>query len=137
MSAQNMIKTESGEVWANMSNDASNPCIDCGACCEHFRISFYQGELQSMGGVVPDDLAVQLTPFMAVMKGTEKGCGKCVALSEEKSCTIYESRPSVCRSYLVWEDNGNPNERCQTLRAKQGLPPLKNLVNIDVANVNS
>ncbi|MEG6657786.1 YkgJ family cysteine cluster protein, partial [Pseudomonas aeruginosa] len=28
-----------------MSTD--NPCLTCGACCAHFRVSFYWGECRS------------------------------------------------------------------------------------------
>ncbi|MEG0249014.1 MAG: YkgJ family cysteine cluster protein, partial [Pseudomonas sp.] len=27
-----------------------NPCLDCGACCGYFRVSFFWGECQSAGG---------------------------------------------------------------------------------------
>ena len=36
---------------------AANPCLDCGACCAHFRVSFYIGELAGEnGGQVPLDV---------------------------------------------------------------------------------
>ena len=36
-------------------------CTSCGACCAHFRVSFYWGECQSGGGLVPDELVVQIS----------------------------------------------------------------------------
>ena len=60
-------------VTGTKSIQMNDPCKNCGICCQHFRISFYQGELKSMGGWVPDELTVQLTVTFAAMKETEKG----------------------------------------------------------------
>lgn len=117
-----------GDTYIDMSGE-DNPCLDCGACCEHFRVSFYQGELKSLGGTVDDSLVIPINNFLVAMKGTEYGSGRCVALqadSVEKKCSIYQERPSVCRKYHVWDENGIPNPKCQELRAKRGLSLLKN-----------
>ncbi len=129
---EKIMKTEAkdGEIWSDMSSNENNPCLNCGACCDHFRISFYQGELKSMGGYVPDEKVISLTPFRAVMKGTESG-GRCSCLIGEvgKSigCSIYENRPSVCRAYHVWDENGIANSDCNRLRKKIGLSEIKNM----------
>lgn len=112
--------------------DDTNPCTDCGACCQHFRISFYFGELDSMPqGFVPTDLTSKLNDHYACMKNTESGGKPCIALQpgfgpgkQSLGCSIYENRPSVCREYQVWMDDGTPNPHCQTLRAQIGLPLL-------------
>lgn len=123
---------EDGTVFSDMLDHSQNPCFDCGACCNHFRVSFYQGELESLGGTVPDSLTESLTPFLVCMKGTEVGEGRCVALQGEPGkggirCGIYARRPSPCRAYHVWDDQGQPNPDCQRLRAPLGLAPLKPL----------
>lgn len=115
--------------YIDMPDNDSNPCLACGACCSHFRISFYFGELDSHpDGFVPDDLASQLTPFRACMKGTESGGGRCAALSGEVgvriACTIYPNRPTPCRQYAVWDNDGNPNPDCQRLRHAAGIALL-------------
>lgn len=120
---------EDGRVFIDMPDDLTNPCLNCGACCAHFRVSFYSGESDALpGGVVPDAMLSTLTPFRACMKGTEQG-GRCSALTGEigKSigCSIYANRPSPCREFPVWEEDGTPNEACQRLRAGIGLPLLK------------
>lgn len=118
--------------------DAKNPCMKCGACCAHFRVSFYCGEL--LGGLgsdpdselrngVPPDLTTKLNDVMACMKGTEAGNGRCIALAGELGqagirCTIYPLRPSPCREFESWLKDGTPNPDCQRLRAHIGLPPL-------------
>ena len=126
MTIQQSIANADGSVWHNLTEQRElNPCSDCGLCCQHFRISFYHGELDTQpGGYVPSDLSVQLTPFRACMKGTEMGNGSCCAHDPEKGCTIYSQRPSVCREYAVWDEHGNPNPDCQRLRQAHGLALL-------------
>ena len=108
----------------------SNPCLSCGVCCTHFRISFYHGEVDDMpSGFVPADMVEQLTPFHACMKGSNNQADRrCIALAGTPGirtfCTIYEYRPSPCREFEVWDAAGRPNERCQQLRAAYELPPL-------------
>lgn len=113
-----------------MSASADNPCISCGACCAHFRVSFYCGELEDgSGGTVPAALTARVAPMIACMKGTEQGRGRCVALAGELgkagiACTIYDRRPSTCREFDNWLPDGTPNPQCQRLRARIGLPLL-------------
>ena len=112
-----------------------SPCLSCGACCAHFRVSFYCGEVaDSAGGTVPPELVSQVGPLRACMKGTEYGGQRCVALRGELGqpgihCAIYELRPSPCRDVPTWEADGTPNPDCQRLRLAIGLPPLPPLVN--------
>jgi Fe-S-cluster containining protein len=128
---QKVLRQDAGDdiVFIDMADDERNPCLSCGACCNHFRISFYQGELSTnLGGVVPADLAMPLTSFLACMKGTDAG-GRCIALQGTPGqpgigCAIYANRPSPCRQYPVWLDDGSPNPDCNRLRARIGLPPL-------------
>ncbi len=108
----------------------TNPCLSCGACCAHFRVSFYCGEIAGEeGGTVPPDLVSQVGPLRACMKGTEYGGQRCVALrgevgQEGTHCAIYEQRPSPCRDFPAWEEDGAPNPDCQKVRAKFGLAAL-------------
>lgn len=125
---------EDGSSWIDMSDDdKKNPCKSCGACCTHFRVSFYQGELNSNGGFVPEELVVPITPFYVAMKGTENG-GRCISLNGEIghdiSCNIYHSRPSSCRLFPVWLEDGTPNPKCQELRKKHNLTPIVHLSEI-------
>ena len=107
---------------------ASNPCLSCGACCAHFRASFYCGELRSMGGTVPDELTERVAPLLAAMKGWADDPVRCVALAGEigkcVSCTIYPLRSDPCREFPVAWADGSPNERCDAARCAHGLPPL-------------
>jgi Fe-S-cluster containining protein len=105
---------------------SDNPCLSCGACCAHFRVSFYWTEADDApGGQVPARLTEQVHEHLRCMKGTNVKPPRCVALQGEigkqVACTIYELRPSPCREFNVLEADGTPNERCQKLRARAGL----------------
>jgi Fe-S-cluster containining protein len=119
------------------ANDSAsyNPCLSCGACCAHFRVSFYCGEVAGEGGgTVPAELVSQVGPLRACMKGTEYGKQRCIALRGEIGqegihCAIYDQRPSPCREFTTWMPDGSPNPDCQRLRLAIGLPPLSPLPN--------
>lgn len=118
--AQIAMPTEDGRIYYDMSA-TGNPCFNCGACCRHYRVSFYCGELDSQpGGHVPADMTVRLTPFRACMKGTESGGGRCIALLDDGRCGIYAQRPSVCREFPVFMEDGLMNPDCLRLRALHG-----------------
>lgn len=117
-----------------MSTDTSNPCFECGQCCQKLRVSFYHGEIainsgdvsgQLSAGSVPPELTVQLTSHLACMKGTETGKQGCVALSYDTEqgyrCTIYDQRPSPCREFNIFEEDGSLNPLCNKLRKAAGL----------------
>lgn len=113
-------------------NDAVgyNPCLSCGACCAHFRVSFYCGEIAGEnGGTVPPELVTQVSALRGCMKGTEHGGKPCIALRGQVGqdgvhCCIYEQRPSPCREFPTWLADGSPNPDCQRLRKAIGLPLL-------------
>jgi Fe-S-cluster containining protein len=106
-----------------------NPCIRCGACCAHFRASFYWAEADDASpGGVPVALTEKLTPHLRVMKGTNQPAPRCVALlgeiGQSVRCTIHPQRSTVCRDFDASWSNGEPNPRCDAARARHGLPPL-------------
>ena len=110
------------EISDDQTPWSDSPCHGCGVCCRYFRISFYHGELDSQpGGYVPADLSVPLTPFRACMKGTEMGNGRCIAQAEDGSCTIYQNRPSVCREFPAFMEDGTLNPECIRLKRMFGL----------------
>lgn len=99
-----------------------NPCQSCGACCAHFRVSFYWAEAEALD--LPEALTETINPWMSCMKGTGQRAGgvRCVALAgeigREVGCTIYPQRPSPCHELQPGE------ERCLRARAAHGLPAL-------------
>lgn len=101
-------------------DDTDNPCLDCGACCATFRVSFYWAEADERG--LPDKLIEQVNPWYACMAGTNRSSPRCVALEGRigatVACTAYEMRPAPCRELQPGDD------KCNRARAKHGLPPL-------------
>jgi Fe-S-cluster containining protein len=107
-----------------------NPCLDCGACCAHFRVSFYWNEADpAAGGATPTELTEQLTAHYAVMRGTNRRPRRCIALQGEVGkqvlCAIHASRPSPCRVFQASWSDGVHNEHCDRARAAYGLAPLE------------
>jgi len=106
-----------------------NPCISCGACCAHFRASFYWSEAEpAAGGTVPPEMVDKLNDRFVVMKGTNSDKPYCIALEgkigEQVGCNIYPLRSGTCREFpYSWQD-GEHNPRCDQARLAWGLPPL-------------
>lgn len=108
----------------------SNPCQQCGACCAHFRVSFYWTESDPfLGGVVPSELTSRINPHLCAMQGTDQKAPRCIALEGKVgdfvACTIYDKRPSPCRELLAAWSNGEPSPQCDKARHAHGLPPLQ------------
>ena len=106
-----------------------NPCLRCGACCAHFRVSFYWSEAEPfLGGSVPPELTSPINPYRSAMQGTLGAPVRCVALEgevgEATCCSIYDKRSSTCREVEPWGPDGQPNEKCTRARAAHNLPPL-------------
>ncbi|MEC5386229.1 YkgJ family cysteine cluster protein [Uliginosibacterium sp. H3] len=122
--------TEAGHVEPVEDGRNDNSCLNCGACCTDYRVSFYWGEADDApGGYVPADLTVQVTPVLRAMRGTHPQALGCVALKgkpgECVACGIYLNRPTPCREFDTHEADGTVNPRCNAGRARLGLAPLQ------------
>lgn len=105
-------------------------CLNCGACCAYYRVSFYWAEADlDTSDRVPIQLTEKLDPFRLVMQGTRSRPARCVALEGKVGravrCTIYENRPSPCHHLQPAWVNGVPSELCDRARLAWGLPTLK------------
>jgi Fe-S-cluster containining protein len=106
-----------------------HPCLTCGACCAHFRISFHWSEADpALGGTVPIALTEPMRRHERVMKGTSQGSPRCVALDAEigvrSRCSIHPQRPSVCRDVPASWEFGAASPQCDKARIAHGLPAL-------------
>jgi uncharacterized protein len=110
-----------------MSESTSDVCQDCGACCAHYRVSFFWGESDAHpGGTVPHRMTIPITPHRVAMRGTEcssvRSPLRCVALEGEVGrkvgCSIYPQRSSTCREFAAW------TPECDKARGAYGLAPL-------------
>lgn len=107
-----------------------SPCLDCGACCAYYRVSFHWSEADpATGGETPAALVAKIAPHIVAMRGTECAPPRCVSLlgtvGTAVRCTIYAQRPSPCRELEPSWLNGAREERCDRARAAHGLPPLE------------
>ncbi|WP_374404585.1 YkgJ family cysteine cluster protein [Niveibacterium sp.] len=100
------------------SRATDNPCLDCGACCASFRVSFYWSEATDL----PETLIEQVTPFFACMAGTNGAAPHCNALQgvvgQQVACRVYAQRPPACREVEAGDD------KCNRARSRYGLESL-------------
>jgi Fe-S-cluster containining protein len=109
-----------------------NPCLNCGACCAHFRVQFYWREANPADSPnpVPAGMWEDLTADLRCMAGTNaKHRPSCAGLSGRigvnAKCSIYSSRPTPCRAFTASWAFGKRNERCDEARRAHGLRPLR------------
>ena len=106
-----------------------HPCLSCGACCAHFRISFHWSEAEpALGGVVPQALTEPLRTHERVMRGSSQAKPRCIALDADigrySRCTIHPVRPQPCRDVAASYEFGEPSRQCDIARVAHGLPAL-------------
>lgn len=101
-------------------SESTSPCLSCGACCAHFRVSFYWAEAEQ--NRLPVELIEPVNPWLACLRGTWSNAPRCAALQgtigRAVQCAVYEARPSTCR------DVQPGDEHCNKARRRHGLPPL-------------
>ncbi|MCM8513791.1 YkgJ family cysteine cluster protein [Acinetobacter bereziniae] len=102
---------------------AQDACLNCGACCAFFRVSFYWAE----GEAMPSDYVEPLTAVYSCMQGTNQKQPRCIALDgvvgQQVSCTMYEQRSSSCKEVQAGDG------QCAKARQAHNLIPL---IDIDV-----
>jgi Fe-S-cluster containining protein len=97
------------------------PCDLCGACCQTFPVLVSIGDAALEPRI--QDEALRLKPWQRKEEWEyqlhplpfNEGC---CFLATEKLCSIYETRPAVCRKFAA----GTPE--CSEARARVGLSPL-------------
>ena len=101
-------------------SESNNPCIDCGACCATYRVSFYWAEAEARG--LHDEWVEQVNAVYGCMAGTNRPEPRCVVLQgkigENVACGAYDRRPSTCRELQAGDD------KCQKARARHALHPV-------------
>lgn len=106
-----------------------HPCLRCGACCAHYRVSMHWSETApALGGVVPAALTEPHRPHEVAMRGTSQPRPRCIALDAEigrrSRCTIHPRRPSACREVAASLEAGERSPQCDRARIAHGLPLL-------------
>jgi len=105
-----------------------NPCMRCGACCISYRASFYWAEADdATEGGVPVRMTVRVDAFRRAMRRGRNR--RCIALrgtpDRKVFCTIYDRRPSVCRSFEPDWRAESQDTRCNEARTRLGLSSLR------------
>ena len=106
-----------------------NHCLDCGACCINFRVSFYWAEADDvLEGGVPVSKTLKVDNFRRAMRWTSSHKRRCIALrgkpGRKVQCIIYDQRPSVCRNFEPSWKTGHHNPTCDKAREVIGLDSL-------------
>jgi Fe-S-cluster containining protein len=101
-------------------------CDGCGACCSAYLIFASESDavreprIADEGRKLADHLA---TPTWAYQIFPLPFHETCCFLGEDARCTIYSTRPDVCRAFAAGDDP------CQNARRRAGLPPLEPVMN--------
>jgi hypothetical protein len=96
-------------------------CDSCGACCRTFPIfasavdAAREPRVAAEGRELPPHLAAPGWTYQLHPLPFHEAC---CFLDGAARCTIYPTRPDVCRAFAAGSDP------CQEARARQGLPPL-------------
>jgi uncharacterized protein len=96
-------------------------CDNCGACCRTFPVfaslqdAEREARIVSESRRLPDNL---VTPDWTFQLFPLPFHETCCFLDAGNLCTIYSSRPSVCRAFAAG------SEQCQEARGRSGLEPL-------------
>ncbi len=87
-----------------------SPCESgCSACC-HTQVSVTRDEAELLAKRVNDGIAIDLHKLNIQMTAKNSSTSwyelsfderKCVFLNQNKECSVYEDRPSVCRTNAV------------------------------------
>jgi len=96
-------------------------CDSCGACCKTWRIlvseedAVREPRIAAEARRLPENQKTEHWAFQLFPLPFHEAC---CFLDGENRCTIYDTRPRVCRVFEAGSD------RCQEARREQGLEPL-------------
>jgi uncharacterized protein len=103
-------------------------CLNCGACCAHFRVSFYWAE----GLNLPEHYTEPVNAVYSCMSGTNQAQPRCIALEgeigQQVGCSVYAARSSSCQQVQAGDS------QCNKARAAYNLIPL---LQIEVSDANN
>lgn len=96
-------------------------CDGCGACCRTFPVfastsdADREPRIATEGRTLPAHLATDRWSYQLHPLPFHESC---CFLDGDRRCTIYPTRPDVCRAFPAG------GEQCQAARVRVGLPPL-------------
>lgn len=109
----NLVEELNSEIFSDPLVQQLSPCkMGCSACC-HTQVSITEDESRLMAQLIQDGVAVDRNLLQLQAKAQNDSDAfykipyeerRCVFLNEEGACSIYEHRPSVCRTNAVLGD---------------------------------
>ncbi len=97
-------------------------CDCCGACCGSYFIFASAEDARREPRIIAEARqlpASQATPEYQYHLYPLPFLEACGFLGEDRRCSIYETRPDVCRQFAAGD------HQCQLARERKGLPPLQ------------
>jgi Fe-S-cluster containining protein len=99
-------------------------CDGCGACCHTYPIFAAESDAHREPRITAE--GKRLAPWLEMPQWRYQLFPlpfhtTCCFLDTEKRCSIYATRPDVCRQFAAGSD------QCQEARARAGLPPLQKI----------
>jgi Fe-S-cluster containining protein len=96
-------------------------CDGCGACCGYYMIFASRRDAEREPRIEAE--CQRLAPWLETDRWTFRlnplpFHESCCFLDTDRRCTVYPTRPDVCREFAAGD------EPCQRARAARGLPPL-------------
>ena len=96
-------------------------CDGCGACCQSFPVFASVEDARREPRIAREARA--LPPWQATPEGSFRlfpiaSFPACVFLDGAAQCSIYSTRPDICRAFAAG------SAQCQDARTRHGLPPL-------------
>ena len=97
------------------------PCDMCGACCRTFPVLVSIGDALREPRIRAE--AVQVEEWQRNAEWENRlhplpFLRGCAFLADDNRCSVYETRPAVCRRFEAG------TSECSEARARVGLPPL-------------
>jgi Fe-S-cluster containining protein len=111
--AQMEIPIQKGAEELGVDGASCSRCTEPACCTQSLFVHFYEilplARHLRVSGLDTPDLRDRLFEASVKMEGTPRpeyldSRTPCVFLSDEKTCTVYQFRPSRCRTYFVFSD---------------------------------
>ncbi|MFA6238360.1 MAG: YkgJ family cysteine cluster protein [Bacteriovorax sp.] len=129
----NVVDDYNKEVFSHPLVKELSPCkTGCSACC-HTQVSVTEDEAELLISRITDGIKIDYALLKTQMKAGDNSDEfyklsfedrKCIFLSSDKTCQVYNDRPSVCRTNAVIGEAA----QCSTtdgIREKQTLRLIK------------
>lgn len=104
-------------------------CDGCGECCRTYLVVASESDaelepkIKALGERLEDPEGTPAKRYRLIPRGET---GSCVFLERDNRCSIYDTRPRLCRQFPAG------SEMCEDVRRFAGLPTLRPYVGITV-----